>query len=65
MNRKGFAGGICIGLAALANMLAPHPVIGAILFCFGLFAILANDFKNVNMVVNWSLAVSLFCKLTE
>mgnify|MGYP007111772185 CR=1 FL=1 len=39
MNRKGFAGGICIGLAALANMLAPHPVIGAILFCFGLFAI--------------------------
>ena len=45
MNKKSFAGGLCIGIAALANMLSPHPVIGAILFCFGLFAILANNFK--------------------
>lgn len=45
MIKKSIAGGICIGLAALANMLAPHPAIGAFLFCFGLFAILANDFK--------------------
>ena len=67
MNRKGFAGGICIGLAALANMLAPHPAIGAILFCFGLFAILANDFKlctgmfgNCKSFKDWLNAFGVF-----
>ena len=67
MSRKSIAGGICIGLAALANMLAPHPVIGAILFCFGLFAILANDFKlctgmfgNCKSFKDWLNALGVF-----
>lgn len=67
MNKKSFAGGLCIGLAALANMLAPHPVIGAFLFCFGLFAILANDFKlctgmfgNCKTIKDWIDALIVF-----
>ena len=49
-----------IGIAALANLLAPSPIIGAFLFCFGLFAVVVNNgklctgmFGNCNKIEQW------------
>lgn len=60
MNKKAIFAGICIGIAALANLLAPTPIVGAFLFCFGLITVLENKgelctgmFGNCNTLGEW------------